>query len=307
MNKLAIVHLYCNGFTDEDLTDFSLKLSNPSTIAQQQKLELFRTRFEVAGSALQSPGMVDRTWVQKNILRLSSEEIKSIRQGLLNDKINDLEVEATQLEQPEGPEVSPGLPPGLGSLPGMGMPSLPPAAGPPAIDDTGPPVDLGTEPDAIAEKNILSINDDEVPIKIHQQLQAFDNMLNEEKEDNNDDNLTEFEKWQKKEQSKYKNKRNKAKHKEDAGIEDLFSRYQEKRSRASVDGLRSEQDKLKASYNIRNSLEEEIDVSEYLNTDTLHQVHLTNSIKSAINQFDKKFGKKMSIISETNSSGEENE
>ena len=27
---------------DEDLIDFSLKLSNPSTIAQQQKLELFK-------------------------------------------------------------------------------------------------------------------------------------------------------------------------------------------------------------------------------------------------------------------------
>ena len=38
LNKLAIVHLYCNGFEGEDLLDFNLALSNPSTIAQQQKL-----------------------------------------------------------------------------------------------------------------------------------------------------------------------------------------------------------------------------------------------------------------------------
>ena len=40
MNKIAIVHLYCNGYSSEDLLDFKLMLSNPSTIAQQQKLEL---------------------------------------------------------------------------------------------------------------------------------------------------------------------------------------------------------------------------------------------------------------------------
>ena len=44
MNKLAIVHLYCNGFSDEDLLDFKLMLSNPSTIAQQQKLEPIQMR-----------------------------------------------------------------------------------------------------------------------------------------------------------------------------------------------------------------------------------------------------------------------
>ena len=48
LNKMAIIHLFCNGFEGEDLLDFSLQLSNPSTIAQQQKLELYRSRFEIA-------------------------------------------------------------------------------------------------------------------------------------------------------------------------------------------------------------------------------------------------------------------
>jgi len=306
MNKLAIVHLYCNGFTDEDLVDFTLKLSNPSTIAQQQKLELFRSRFEVAGSALQSPGLIDKTWVQKNILRLSNEEIDSIRQGLLNDKINDLELEATQLEQPEGPEISPGLPPGLGGMPGLGgLGSAPPAEPPaPPPEDLGPPVDLGVDPDAIAEKSVLSISDENVPIKINNNLKIIDNLLNE-KEEKQD--LTEFEKWQKKQQTNYKTKRKKAQHKKDAGIEDLFSRYQTNRSRASVDGLRSDGDKLKSSYDMKFNLDEDLNIDEYVDINASNSAHMTNSIKSAIKQFDKKFGKKKIVISENNSSGEENE
>jgi hypothetical protein len=39
-------------FSDEDLLDFKLMLSNPSTIAQQQKLELYKSRFETATTAL---------------------------------------------------------------------------------------------------------------------------------------------------------------------------------------------------------------------------------------------------------------
>ena len=95
LNKLAIVHLYCHGFSDDDLVDFSLKLSIPSTIAQQQKLEIYRTRFDTIGSI--PDGMVDKTWVRKNILKLTDQEIEDIKKGLVEDRLYDLELEATQL------------------------------------------------------------------------------------------------------------------------------------------------------------------------------------------------------------------
>ncbi len=38
--------------------DFNLKLSNPSSIAQQQKLELISTKFDIAGKAPE--GLVSR-------------------------------------------------------------------------------------------------------------------------------------------------------------------------------------------------------------------------------------------------------
>ena len=100
LNKMAMIHLYSHGYESEELLDFSLKLSNPSTIAQQQKLELISSRFDIAGKAPE--GIVDRRWVRKNIMGLSDEEIDEIKEGRKKDKGEDAELEAVP-----GPEGSP--------------------------------------------------------------------------------------------------------------------------------------------------------------------------------------------------------
>ena len=94
LNKIAMIHLYCHGFTDEQLLNFSLTLNNPSSVAQLQKLELIKTKFEIAAAAPE--GAVDREWIRKNILGLTDEEIKKIKAGRKKDKIEDLEVEASK-------------------------------------------------------------------------------------------------------------------------------------------------------------------------------------------------------------------
>ena len=91
LNKLAMIHLYCHGYEGDDLIDFELKLSNPSSVAQQQKLELIRARFEIAGTAPE--GMVSRDWIRKNVLGLTNDEIKQIETGKEDDKIRDAELE----------------------------------------------------------------------------------------------------------------------------------------------------------------------------------------------------------------------
>lgn len=116
LNKLAIVHLYCNGFDGHDLLDFELKLTNPSTIAQQQKLELYNTKFTIAQAAKNVENLVDMGWIKKNIFMMPDEEISSIEKGLFYDKEMALKLEAVKLEEPEQP--SPGSePPGGGSSP----------------------------------------------------------------------------------------------------------------------------------------------------------------------------------------------
>ena len=302
MNKLAIVHLYCQGFTDEDLIDFKLKLSNPSTIAQQQKLELFRTRFEVAGSALQAPGLIDRNWVQKNILRLSDEEINAVRAGLLDDKIGDLELESAQLGPAEGPEAGPGGGPPPGPLPGLdlgaAMGGMPPA--PPALD----------VPPELSEKNMLSISDDEAPIKVQNMIDRnYNSLMMEEKEDpdNEEDNLTEFEEWQKDQQKEFKIKRSKARHAHKTGLDNMSSTYQRLRSQNEPTGMKRNSMDLKQAIKApSNSLlqEEDFDISEYLDKKISQNAKMTGEIKSTLSKLDQKYGKPKTsgvIISENNS------
>lgn len=97
LNKIAMIHLYTHGYTEENLLDFEIKLSNPSSIAQQQKLELIRSKFEIAGSAPE--GMVDRSWIRAHILDLTPDEIESIERGKIKDKLTDMKLEAVQLPQ----------------------------------------------------------------------------------------------------------------------------------------------------------------------------------------------------------------
>jgi len=92
LNKLAVIHLYANGYDTEDLQDFTLKLSNPSSIAQQQKLELWRTKFEIAGSLPE--GMGSKEFIQREIWGLSEDQINIINDQRLTEKILDASIES---------------------------------------------------------------------------------------------------------------------------------------------------------------------------------------------------------------------
>lgn len=127
LNKIAIIHLYSHGFSGEDLLDFDLRLSNPSTIAQQQKLEIWRTKFEIAGSAPE--GLVDRKFLRKKILMLSDEEIEDADAGRKVDRAVDMEIET-------GDEAGSGNGVGGGGG-GGGSFSLGGAGGPPSAPSGG--------------------------------------------------------------------------------------------------------------------------------------------------------------------------
>lgn len=97
LNKMAMIHLYSHGYEGEDLMDFTLKLSNPSSIAQQQKLELVKSKFEIAGTAPE--GLVSRRWIRKNILEMTDQEIEFVKEERKEDKIEDTEVESAGKEE----------------------------------------------------------------------------------------------------------------------------------------------------------------------------------------------------------------
>lgn len=100
LNKMAMIHLYAKGFVGEDLIDFELRFSNPSTIALQQKLALWSTKFDTASKAKDSE-LVDIETIQRDILEYSSDKIAQIRKGLLRDKLWEKRLEDVKLEGEE--------------------------------------------------------------------------------------------------------------------------------------------------------------------------------------------------------------
>ena len=79
LNKIAIIHLYVLGFEDE-LENFELGLSNPSTQADLLKIEQWKEKIALYRDAVTDPGnglqAVSTTWAKKEILGMSDEEIK---------------------------------------------------------------------------------------------------------------------------------------------------------------------------------------------------------------------------------------
>ena len=98
LNKIAIIHLYVLGFEDE-LENFSLGLTNPSSQAELLKLEQFQTKVTLYKDAVSDPGNgiapVSSTWAKKFILGWSDEEIKLDLQQQRFEKAVAKELELT--------------------------------------------------------------------------------------------------------------------------------------------------------------------------------------------------------------------
>ena len=302
MNKLAIIHLYCNGYSGEDLLDFDISLSTPSTIAQLQKLELIEKRFSTAGTVAGVANATDRRWLQKNILRLSDEEIESIRRGLKQDKLFDLELEAVQLDTPEEetPDAGGGDMFGGEDFGGGGEEAgggdifggeTTTAEEPP----TPEPEPAGGE-ETLAE---LRIDDEETPIRVANNIARLtDNLLGEE---------TKSEKFQKEMEQKEKEKKRKRQTKELTNTDQLNIAGKNKGNKDDVSGMKRELSDLKQSYSLGSVNEhnwDEFDIDTYLDNKINQSGRMTNRIQSALKSLGDHIDSQPRVISENNKSNQ---
>jgi hypothetical protein len=84
LTKIAVVHLYAQGFRDAELVNFDLGLTNPSTIYEQEKVELWNSKTSLASSMLQD-GLVSSEWIYKNIFSFSDDDIKKNDEQIIFD------------------------------------------------------------------------------------------------------------------------------------------------------------------------------------------------------------------------------
>jgi hypothetical protein len=84
LTKIAIVHLYSQGYTDEELVNFELELTTPSIIYEQEKANLWSEKVSLA-SDIKDLRMVSQEWVYKNIFNMSEDEWKEEQFKVIND------------------------------------------------------------------------------------------------------------------------------------------------------------------------------------------------------------------------------
>jgi hypothetical protein len=165
LNKLAIVHLYLLGFEKEDLNNFTLSLTNPSTQQEILKSELWQQKLSVYNEATRNEGGIaamSHTEAKRFFFNWSDREIiddfkkqrmeRAIAQELqdtpliirstgifkdVDEKFGDPEAAAMMSGQTgmEG-----GMEGGMGGLEGIGGMNEPPLAG--GENDFGSPADL---------------------------------------------------------------------------------------------------------------------------------------------------------------------
>jgi len=84
LTKLAVTHLAAQGIEGAEMVDFELDLVNPSTIYEQEKVNLWSEKVRLV-SDIQGLNMVSKDWAYKNIFNFSDDEVGFQKTQLIND------------------------------------------------------------------------------------------------------------------------------------------------------------------------------------------------------------------------------
>ena len=82
--KIAVVHLYAQGFTDEDLVDFSLSLTAPSSVYEKEKIELWTSKVALAGEMIDKK-LFSRPWIYENLFNVTEGDYLAEQNKLVED------------------------------------------------------------------------------------------------------------------------------------------------------------------------------------------------------------------------------
>ena len=85
LTKIAVVHLYSQGYTDEDLVNFELTLASPSTMYEQEKIELWGQKVSLARDMIQDK-ILPTDWVYDNVFNFSADEKVEIEGKIIEDQ-----------------------------------------------------------------------------------------------------------------------------------------------------------------------------------------------------------------------------
>ena len=97
LTKIAVVHLYSQGYDNEQLVDFKLGLTNASTIAEVEKIELWSSKVSLARD-MKDLNMISSGWIMENIFKFTPEDISKETEGVVNDFKQEFRAEQIKME-----------------------------------------------------------------------------------------------------------------------------------------------------------------------------------------------------------------
>lgn len=84
LTKIALVHLYSQGFTGESLVNFEIKLTNPSIVYEQERVALMKEKIDLAAQMLDTQ-LFSSDYIYDSIFHLSEDKYNEMRELIRED------------------------------------------------------------------------------------------------------------------------------------------------------------------------------------------------------------------------------
>ena len=151
--KIALVHLYTQGYRDEQLGNFELSLTNPSIIYDQERIALMKEKVDLAAQMTETK-LLPTDWIYEHIFHLSEDQFDEYRDLIREDAKRSFRLAQLEAEGNDPIETgkSYGTPHDLASLYGSGRMYSNPANVPDGYDkDQKTP--LGRPVEKVSKRN----------------------------------------------------------------------------------------------------------------------------------------------------------
>ncbi len=84
LNKIAMVHLYSQGYKDASLVDFTLELTNPSVIFEKEKIGIWQDKVNLSKDMMETK-LFSKKWIYENVFKISEEDVDVQKNDLVED------------------------------------------------------------------------------------------------------------------------------------------------------------------------------------------------------------------------------
>jgi len=85
LTKIGLIHLYAHGYTNESAANFTLSLTNPSIIYDQERIALFKEKIDLANQAMESR-LLPKDFIYDKIFHFSEDQYAEMEQQIVEDQ-----------------------------------------------------------------------------------------------------------------------------------------------------------------------------------------------------------------------------